>query len=413
MLLRTIKLMMLTIQGANVVIVFDVDFNPSNDEQAQDRAYRIGQKKDVLVVRLVARGTIEELKYIRQVYKVQLKQDTIGDNASSKPDEQKPSARLFRGVAGDKDRKGELFGCENLLKYKDGSFMDDLWKSASRSGSSSGLDRFQLRSAQDVSLGLEGMNEEEVFDLGDSVEDGFGNKSDAQGPVNNDEDENRLSLLLEGGAVQHEDFLRADRGDAALKQGDDGFDEEMGGASQAIYNILENAVVPANPQAAPEDEAGYDDDPLAWGDSDDEPLGNQQSRGMVTKPNESVEASLGSGQDSRGALHGASPSRSLNGRLNVKPKSASTGLKSSKQSGDDKDSDEIEEPAEVLTPRKAMARARLAPTPLASNHSGPKSKAATSQRAKAKEKSRGKTFTALDLHFPSYGKRKKRKQAEP
>jgi SWI/SNF-related matrix-associated actin-dependent regulator 1 of chromatin subfamily A len=39
---------------------FDQDFNPHNDRQAQDRAYRIGQKRDVEVVKLITRGTIEE-----------------------------------------------------------------------------------------------------------------------------------------------------------------------------------------------------------------------------------------------------------------------------------------------------------------------------------------------------------------
>lgn len=39
---------------------FDQDFNPHNDKQAQDRAYRIGQKRDVEVVKLISRGTIEE-----------------------------------------------------------------------------------------------------------------------------------------------------------------------------------------------------------------------------------------------------------------------------------------------------------------------------------------------------------------
>jgi len=39
---------------------FDQDFNPHNDKQAQDRAYRIGQTRDVDVVRLITRGTIEE-----------------------------------------------------------------------------------------------------------------------------------------------------------------------------------------------------------------------------------------------------------------------------------------------------------------------------------------------------------------
>jgi SWI/SNF-related matrix-associated actin-dependent regulator of chromatin subfamily A containing DEAD/H box 1 len=39
---------------------FDQDFNPHNDKQAQDRAYRIGQTRDVDVVKLITRNSIEE-----------------------------------------------------------------------------------------------------------------------------------------------------------------------------------------------------------------------------------------------------------------------------------------------------------------------------------------------------------------
>lgn len=103
------------------MIIFDVNWNPSYDEQAQDRSFRIGQKKDVEVTRLVARGTIEELIYQRQVYKVQLKKQTL---EATELGEDQP--QIFRGVDKDKNRKGELFGIENLLKFKDGSFMSSL-----------------------------------------------------------------------------------------------------------------------------------------------------------------------------------------------------------------------------------------------------------------------------------------------
>jgi hypothetical protein len=73
------------------------------------------------VFRLVSRGTVEELKYLRQVYKTQLKQETIVDVAN---EDRETSARLFRGVAGDKTRKGELFGLANLLKFREGTFMN-------------------------------------------------------------------------------------------------------------------------------------------------------------------------------------------------------------------------------------------------------------------------------------------------
>ena len=50
----------INLTAASVVILFDQDFNPHNDRQAQDRAYRIGQTRDVDVVKLITRGTIEE-----------------------------------------------------------------------------------------------------------------------------------------------------------------------------------------------------------------------------------------------------------------------------------------------------------------------------------------------------------------
>ncbi|KDQ57509.1 hypothetical protein JAAARDRAFT_130772 [Jaapia argillacea MUCL 33604] len=50
----------INLTAASVVIMFDQDFNPHNDRQAQDRAYRIGQKRDVEVVKLITKGTIEE-----------------------------------------------------------------------------------------------------------------------------------------------------------------------------------------------------------------------------------------------------------------------------------------------------------------------------------------------------------------
>ena len=59
----------LNLTGANVVVIFDPNWNPTHDLQAQDRAYRLGQSRDVKVYRLVCSGTIEENIYLRQLYK--------------------------------------------------------------------------------------------------------------------------------------------------------------------------------------------------------------------------------------------------------------------------------------------------------------------------------------------------------
>lgn len=55
--------------GANRVVIYDPDWNPSTDMQARERAWRIGQLREVTVYRLVTRGTIEEKVYHRQIYK--------------------------------------------------------------------------------------------------------------------------------------------------------------------------------------------------------------------------------------------------------------------------------------------------------------------------------------------------------
>ncbi|GAB2220165.1 hypothetical protein Droror1_Dr00007808 [Drosera rotundifolia] len=51
----------LNLQTADTVIIFDSDWNPQMDQQAEDRAHRIGQTKEVRVFVLVSVGSIEEV----------------------------------------------------------------------------------------------------------------------------------------------------------------------------------------------------------------------------------------------------------------------------------------------------------------------------------------------------------------
>merc|ERR1719283_246012 len=50
----------LNLQSADTVIIFDSDWNPHQDLQAQDRAHRIGQKNEVRVLRLMTVNSVEE-----------------------------------------------------------------------------------------------------------------------------------------------------------------------------------------------------------------------------------------------------------------------------------------------------------------------------------------------------------------
>ncbi|KAM7019134.1 DNA excision repair protein ERCC-6-like 2 [Tautogolabrus adspersus] len=95
--------------GANVVVLFDPTWNPANDLQAIDRAYRIGQYRDVTVLRLISLGTVEEVIYLRQVYKQQLQSSVMGKESAR---------RYFEAVQGHGVHKGELFGIKNLFRLQ-------------------------------------------------------------------------------------------------------------------------------------------------------------------------------------------------------------------------------------------------------------------------------------------------------
>merc|ERR1712136_309298 len=53
----------INLTSASVVILHDIDTNPYNDKQAEDRCHRLGQLKTVEVIRLVAKNTVEEAMY--------------------------------------------------------------------------------------------------------------------------------------------------------------------------------------------------------------------------------------------------------------------------------------------------------------------------------------------------------------
>ncbi len=65
----------LNLTGADTVIHYDPWWNPAVEDQATDRAYRIGQKNTVHVLRLLTKGTIEE-----KIFKLQEKKKKLSDS---------------------------------------------------------------------------------------------------------------------------------------------------------------------------------------------------------------------------------------------------------------------------------------------------------------------------------------------
>ena len=90
----------INLQVSDTVIIFDSDFNPQMDEQAKDRAHRIGQKNEVRVYRLITQSRVESGILARAGYKMNLDNIII-------------QAGMFNQKASDKERNDLLI---DLLK---------------------------------------------------------------------------------------------------------------------------------------------------------------------------------------------------------------------------------------------------------------------------------------------------------
>lgn len=95
---------------ANKVIIFDGSFNPQDDKQAENRAHRVGQTRNVEVVRLVTRGTVEEQIWALGKSKLALDGRVAGDDegAGEEAGEKAVSKMLLEGIGmSDKDAEPE------------------------------------------------------------------------------------------------------------------------------------------------------------------------------------------------------------------------------------------------------------------------------------------------------------------
>jgi ATP-dependent helicase STH1/SNF2 len=106
----------LNLQTADTVIIFDSDWNPHQDLQAQDRAHRIGQTKEVRILRLITSRSVEETILARAQYKLDIDGKVIQagkfDNKTSEAEREALLRSLLgTGDADDKDNdeeEGEL-----------------------------------------------------------------------------------------------------------------------------------------------------------------------------------------------------------------------------------------------------------------------------------------------------------------
>ncbi|KXJ70348.1 hypothetical protein RP20_CCG024025 [Aedes albopictus] len=69
----------INLTAADTVIIHDIDFNPYNDKQAEDRSHRMGQTKPVTIYKLISDGTIEEGMLMIAQEKLQLEKDVTDE----------------------------------------------------------------------------------------------------------------------------------------------------------------------------------------------------------------------------------------------------------------------------------------------------------------------------------------------
>ncbi|KAL0207656.1 hypothetical protein P9112_012284 [Eukaryota sp. TZLM1-RC] len=109
----------INLTAADVVVIFDSDWNPQNDLQAEARAHRIGQKKVVKIFRVVSKDSVEEEVLERAKKKLVLDHvviQTMSQSSSVTVDPKKSSASMF-----DKSDINQIlkFGAKELFTESD------------------------------------------------------------------------------------------------------------------------------------------------------------------------------------------------------------------------------------------------------------------------------------------------------
>uniref|UniRef100_A0AAY5K3N0 Excision repair cross-complementation group 6-like 2 n=1 Tax=Esox lucius TaxID=8010 RepID=A0AAY5K3N0_ESOLU len=208
--------------GANVVVLFDPTWNPANDLQAIDRAYRIGQCRDVTVFRLISLGTVEEVIYLRQVYKQQLQCTVVGNESAR---------RYFEAVQGADCQKGELFGIQNLFRLQtQGTCLTR--KILEETGKVSTKDPCEPSNGGVISgVGASATSRgppRRILDFSSEEDDEGGCKRKVE-PANTSAPPGRLSLLQHGfSRLLQRSGVRAGSGESSQSEGEGGGSEEDG-----------------------------------------------------------------------------------------------------------------------------------------------------------------------------------------
>ncbi|KAF8435837.1 SNF2 family N-terminal domain-containing protein [Boletus edulis BED1] len=105
----------INLTSADIVVLYDSDWNPQADLQAMDRAHRIGQTKQVYVFRFITEGSVEERMLERAAQKLRLDQLVI------------QQGRQQQSKAANKDELLDMIthGAEKIINSSDDMLIND------------------------------------------------------------------------------------------------------------------------------------------------------------------------------------------------------------------------------------------------------------------------------------------------
>lgn len=117
----------INLAAADTVLLFDSDWNPQQDLQAQDRAHRIGQTRPVIVYRFATKGTVEQMLLEKADSKRRLEKLVIqkGRFRNAKTDAGADFTELQRLLGRDDGEKIDLDQEKGLLSAQDLAILTD------------------------------------------------------------------------------------------------------------------------------------------------------------------------------------------------------------------------------------------------------------------------------------------------
>ncbi|KAK1080264.1 hypothetical protein LTR33_005683 [Friedmanniomyces endolithicus] len=154
----------LNIQGANRVVILDFGFNPTWEEQAIGRAYRLGQTKAVFVYRFVAGGTFETNIYNKQMFKTCLAMRVVDKKNPLRNAQRNTREYLYEPTA---------VGQENVAQWigRDPNVLDRILKQHSQDRDTL-IRRIETTATMDEDAQDEPLDEEERKQVREEIQQG-------------------------------------------------------------------------------------------------------------------------------------------------------------------------------------------------------------------------------------------------